>query len=116
MCSRSIRTLSLSDILDLVLEEVVCELERTSPRKHQFNVILHRDEELLEHLRDYSSRMPIASVGTGRVLLDPVSMIAIETLSKVKGGTLVPPKTAGAGWVKSCLISEVTTRALDWEL
>jgi len=28
-------------------------------------------------------------------------------LSKIKGGALVPPKSIGASWVRSCLISEV---------
>ena len=41
--------------------------------------------------------MSIAGVGTERVLSDPVSTIAIETLSVVEGETLVPSKGAGAG-------------------
>ena len=40
--------------------------------------------------------MSIAGVGTERVLPNPVSTIAIETLLAVEGGTLVPPKSAGA--------------------
>ena len=56
-----------------------------------------RDEELLDHLerqlfQDVHSRCCIKGV-----LPDPVFTITIETLSAVEGGTLIPPKSAGAG-------------------
>ena len=41
--------------------------------------------------------MSIASVDIEGVLPDLISTIAIETLSTVEGGTLVPSKSAGAG-------------------
>ena len=41
--------------------------------------------------------MSITSVGIEGVLPDLVSTIAIETLSAVEGGTLVPSKSAEAG-------------------
>jgi len=58
-----------------------------------------------------SFRISIAGVGTRGALFDPVSMIVTEVLSEVEGGALVPPKSIEASWVKSCLISEVTTGA-----
>ena len=50
----------------------------------------------------------IAAIGA---LLDPISMTVIGVLLEVKGGALVPPKSTGASWIRSCLISEVTTGA-----
>ena len=60
--------------------------------------------------------MSITGVDTEGALPDPVSVIAIEILSEVEGGALVPPKNAGTSWVKSCLISEVTTELQDQKL
>ena len=40
--------------------------------------------------------MSVAGSDTERVLLDPFSMIAIETLSEVEGGIFVYPRSAGA--------------------
>ena len=47
--------------------------------------------------RDNSSKMSIAGVGAKGVLANPVSTFAIETLSAVEGGKLVPPKSVRAG-------------------
>jgi len=77
--------------------------------------MIHRDEKLLDHLENQLFQH-VAGISTGKVLPDPVFTIAIETLSEVEGGTLVPLKSAGVGWVESCLISKVTTGLQDWEL
>jgi len=57
--------------------------------------------------------MSITGIGTRGALPDPLYMITIETLSEVEGGTFIPPKSAGAGWAESCLISKVTIGALE---
>ena len=40
--------------------------------------------------------MSMADVGTEGALPDPVSTMVIEVLSKVKGGTFLPPRSIGA--------------------
>ena len=63
-----------------------------------------------------SSRMSIVGVGTRGTLLDPISTMVIEVLSKIKGCAVVPPRSTGASWVKSYFIFEVTTEASDVEV
>jgi len=72
---RPIRTPNLVDILDLVLKEYTCELEETSPGRYQFSAILHRGEELLDHLEGQFFSMSIAGVGARGALPDPISTI-----------------------------------------
>ena len=55
-----------------------------------------------------SSRMSIASVGTRRAFLDPVSIMVIEVHLETKDSALAPPKSKGANWVRSWFISKVT--------
>jgi len=60
--------------------------------------------------------MSITSVGAGRALLDLVFVIVVMVLSEGEGEALVSPRSAGASWTISCLISEVTTRASEVEI
>jgi len=82
------------------------------PRKYQFSASLHHNEEFIDHLEVSSFKISIAGVSTRRTLPDPVSMIVTEELSEIEGGAIVPPKNTRASWLKSCLISKVTTEAL----
>jgi len=58
----------------------------------------------------------MAGVGTGGTLPDQISTMVTEVLSEIKGGALVPLKSTGVRWVKSCLIFEVTTGASNVEV
>ena len=109
---RPIRTPSLADILDLVLKECSYELERTSlPGEYQFSVILHCGDELLDHLegqffQDVQNQCQHWRSTSWSSLYD-----RDRVLSETRVGALVLPKITRASWVRSYLISKVTTRA-----
>ena len=65
------------------------ELHPESTNLAQYFIVM---KNFLTIWRDNSFRVSIAGVSIERVLPDPVSTITTETLSKVKGGILVPPK------------------------
>jgi len=113
MCSCSIRTPNLQDVLDLVLKKCSYELEGTLPKKHQFekkySIVV---KNCLTICRDNSSRMSSACVDTSGALPEPVSRIVIETQSKVKGIFSTPVPIKGSSlWVEA--ISPTTSTMMS---
>jgi len=81
------------------------------PGEYQFSVILHCGDELLDHLegqffQDVQNQCQHWRSTSWSSLYD-----RDRVLSETRVGALVLPKITRASWVRSYLISKVTTRA-----